>query len=434
MSIDNNTLNFLNLKLNDVEEVSTHSDNDNIFFNVTLKRKDCKCPNCNNITNKIKDYKVKIIRHSIFNDGRNSFIAYKQRRYFCPICKSSFIEDNPFVKQKDKVSKLLVYNVLKKLSYSTTTYEMIADEFSISPTTVMNIFDQNVSYTRGTLPEYLSIDEFHSATINSLTKYSCLFLDFETNKVVDVIKSRRKDYLQNFLTKIPKDERLRVKHVSIDMWRTYKDISLIYFPNAVISVDSFHVVQNINRYLNKLRISIMKKFESGTNEYYLLKNFEWLLLIKYKDINLSKGPQYNKKFKKYLSYTDLLYMILDLSPLLKKAYEWKEAYIRFNSTCSFNNAEERINELITQLKELNIHSFNPVIKTLEEWKYEIINSFIKYPNIGRISNGKIENRNSTIKDIKKNTKGMSNFERFRKRIIYVINKDFNKNFKTKKTR
>lgn len=162
MSIDYNTLNYLNLKQNDVEEVSTHSDNDNIYFNVTLKRKDCKCPNCNNLTNKVKDYKIKIIRHSIFNDGRNSFISYKQRRYFCPICKSSFIEENPFVKEKDKVSRLLIYNVMLKLSYSTTTYEMIASELSISPTTVMNIFDQNINYPRGTLPEILSIDELYS--------------------------------------------------------------------------------------------------------------------------------------------------------------------------------------------------------------------------------------------------------------------------------
>ena len=432
MSIDYNTLNYLNLKQNDVEEVSTHSDNDNIYFNVTLKRKDCKCPNCNNLTNKVKDYKIKIIRHSIFNDGRNSFISYKQRRYFCPICKSSFIEENPFVKEKDKVSRLLIYNVMLKLSYSTTTYEMIASELSISPTTVMNIFDQNINYPRGTLPEILSIDEFHYATINSLAKYACVFLNFETNKVIDVIKSRRKDYLQNYLTKIPLEERLRVKHVSIDMWVTYRNISKIFFPNAIISVDSFHVIQDINRYLDKIRISIMKKFEKGTNEYYLLKNFEWLLLINYKDIDTSKGPKYNKKFKKYLSYLDLLEMLLKLSPLLKNAYEWKESYIRFNSTCTYEKAEERLNELITNLKELFIYTFNPVLKTLEEWKYEIINSFIRYPNIGRVSNGKIENRNSTIKDIKKNTKGMSNFERFRNRIIYVINKDFNKNFTIKK--
>lgn len=323
---------------------------------------------------------------------------------------------------------------MQKLSYSTTTYEMISSDLSISPTTVMNIFDQNVNYPRGTLPKILIIDEFHYATINSLAKYSCLLLDFEKNKVIDVIKTRRKDYLQNYLTKIPLEERLRVKHVSIDMWKSYRDISKIYFPNAVISVDSFHVIQDINRYLDKIRKSIMKKFEKGTYEYYLLKNFEWLLLIKYKDIDTSKGPKYNKKFKKYLSYLDLLDMLLNLSPILKEAYKWKESYIRFNSSCTYDKAEERLNELITKLKDLNIYTFNPVIKTLEEWKYEIINSFIRYPNIGRVSNGKIESRNSTIKDIKKSSKGMSNFERFRNRIIYVINKDFNRNFSNKKRR
>ena len=354
MSIDYNTLNYLNLKQNDVEEVSTHSDNENIYFNVTLKRKEYKCPNCSNLTNKIKDYKVKIIKHSIFNDGRKSFIDYKQRRYYCPLCNSTFIEDNPFVKEKDKVSRLLIYNVMQKLSYSTTTYEMISSDLSISPTTVMNIFDQNVNYPRGTLPKILIIDEFHYATINSLAKYSCLLLDFEKNKVIDVIKTRRKDYLQNYLTKIPLEERLRVKHVSIDMWKSYRDISKIYFPNAVISVDSFHVIQDINRYLDKIRKSIMKKFEKGTYEYYLLKNFEWLLLIKYKDIDTSKGPKYNKKFKKYLSYLDLLDMLLNLSPILKEAYKWKESYIRFNSSCTYDKAEERLNELITKLKDLNM--------------------------------------------------------------------------------
>ena len=107
MSIDNNTLNFLNLKEAQVEGISTTSNNDNIFFNVILKRTDQKCPLCNLLTNKIKDYKIKIIKHSIFNDGRESFISYKQRRYFCSVCNKSFMEPNPFVNNNDKESKYL---------------------------------------------------------------------------------------------------------------------------------------------------------------------------------------------------------------------------------------------------------------------------------------------------------------------------------------
>ena len=51
MSIDNNTLNFLNLKEAQVEDISTTSNNDNIFFNVILKRTDQKCTSCNLLTN-----------------------------------------------------------------------------------------------------------------------------------------------------------------------------------------------------------------------------------------------------------------------------------------------------------------------------------------------------------------------------------------------
>ena len=60
MSIDNNTLNFLNLKEAQVEDISTTSNNDNIFFNVILKRTDQKCPLCNLLTNKIINVNIKV--------------------------------------------------------------------------------------------------------------------------------------------------------------------------------------------------------------------------------------------------------------------------------------------------------------------------------------------------------------------------------------
>ena len=37
------------------------------------------------------------------------------------------------------------------------------------------------------------------------------------------------------------------------MWETYRDVSKVMFPNAKIAVDSFHVMQNVNRAMNKVR-------------------------------------------------------------------------------------------------------------------------------------------------------------------------------------
>lgn len=45
------------------------------------------------------------------------------------------------------------------------------------------------------------------------------------------------------------------------------------------------------------------------------------------------------------------------------------------------------------------------------------------PKERRLSNGLIEGLNSIIEQIKINGKGYTNYERFKKRIIYVINKE-----------
>ena len=63
----------------------------------------------------------------------------------------------------------------------------------------------------------------------------------------------------------------------------------------------------------------------------------------------------------------------------------------------------------------------PIIKTLKKWRQEIINSFIKYENIGRIHNGKIEGRNNTNKKLQRVSNGLANFKRYRNRIFHCIN-------------
>nr|WP_270451525.1 transposase [Amedibacterium intestinale] len=62
--------------------------------------------------------------------------------------------------------------------------------------------------------------------------------------------------------------------------------------------------------------------------------------------------------------------------------------------------------------------------TMTRWKTEIINSFIVTNEHGRkINSGIIENRNRTIKCIKHNSNGYTNWKRFRNRVLYVLNKD-----------
>ena len=65
---------------------------------------------------------------------------------------------------------------------------------------------------------------------------------------------------------------------------------------------------------------------------------------------------------------------------------------------------------------------NEFANTLINWKREIINSFIVVGKDNKtISNAIIENRNKSIKTIKRNGNGYTNWERFRNRVMYSLN-------------
>ena len=76
-------------------------------------------------------------------------------------------------------------------------------------------------------------------------------------------------------------------------------------------------------------------------------------------------------------------------------------------------------------------------QTLRNWKEEIINSFIVVKHSHKadkdtgqvvvsdikLNNGLMENRNSILKTIKKNSNGYTNWNRFRNRCLYVLRPD-----------
>ena len=108
------------------------------------------------------------------------------------------------------------------------------------------------------------------------------------------------------------------------------------------------------------------------------------------------------------------------------------SYIEFNKNTSYEKCEEDLDALIDKFLDSKLEPFIEVSKTLSTWKEYIINSFIEikessenteYPKLRRLSNGPIEGINSILEKINVNGNGFSNFWRFRKRALYVVNKD-----------
>ena len=76
------------------------------------------------------------------------------------------------------------------------------------------------------------LDELHSHELSRRnSSYLCILVDNERRTIWDVLDSKSKMSLSLFFSNLPREERLRVKYVTIDMWEPYKYVARTYFPN-----------------------------------------------------------------------------------------------------------------------------------------------------------------------------------------------------------
>lgn len=383
-------LTYLNVDLE--KSFVTHITDDKSILNIFLKSKmkACKICGCYNI--KVRSTTKTKVNHSIYSDLKIELYIHR-RKYFCFDCGHYFTEENPIVSSNRNISIMTDFRILELLKDPTNTYSKVASFTSTSIT-------------------YVQVEN----------KYICIWYNPFERKVIDVLDSRWKSDLLNYSSRYSFSERQKVKFVSIDMWYTYKEMTQIAFPNATICVDSFHVIKHLNDAFNHVRLRVQKRFshlKADYNSYYwLYKKYNKFLLRDFSSI-YSGQIKVNRNGMVLDKYQILEYM-LSLDDELRLAYDLKEEYRSFNLSASILDAKDRLLELIDKFKASKIKEFYPFIKTIKNWFNEIVNSF-KQINSKRISNGPMERTNRTIKQLFYNGFGFTNFDRTRKRIIYISN-------------
>lgn len=186
----------------------------------------------------------------------------------------------------------------------------------------------------------------------------------------------------------------------------------------MLCVDAFHVVRLIATSLDSVRLRQLTKYDTQSNQYYLLKS--WKKLLFDSTIDLHNEDKYNRKLKQHVNYAQLLALMFNNNPELEIAYELYHAYLDFNKTFDpLNKKKQALTDLIIEFESSNIEELISVAATLRNWFDEIVNSFTIYEG-KRISNAFAERTNGKIKQILANSKGLSNFDRFKRRVMYVV--------------
>ena len=113
--------------------------------------------------------------------------------------------------------------------------------------------------------------------------------------------------------------------------------------------------------------------------------------------------KYNRVLEGYYNYYDLVEYMIKTDSQLEEALYLKDELKRFFDKSDTDTAKDNLNELIREFKSSSIPIMNEFGNTMVRWKNEIINK--------------------TIKNIKHNSNGYRNWERFRNRVMYVLNDD-----------
>lgn len=439
--MNNYTTNKINIQdydliVNSISHERDKQGNKLVIINCSLNENEVNpCPHCGSISNKVKDYYTRNIKY-IETFGYPSIIRFRQKRLICSDCNKTFNLSSSIVSKGCSISNPTKIKVIQKVK-SKQSFKEIAEQVNISNTSTISAFINSVAISRNELTEIICIDEFKANTEHG--KYAFIMGDPVTGNIIDILPSRKQEYIYHYFNKIKPEERFRVKYLVSDMYESFRTVKKELFPNAIHIVDRFHWIRFTTEAFNKLRIRIMKEY---LKEYEISKDIdlkrELSLYIRIMKSNykLFLANKYRKEetyftseiklpgYKDKLSKQEIIEFILNTNKELENGYFILQELYKISIFSNEENAKENILNWINEVKSLNIKEFNVVCNTYKSWLNEIVNSFIINDETKkRLTNGFIEGKNNLCKVIKRLGFGYKKFELLRNRILFISNKN-----------
>ena len=267
------------------------------------------------------------------------------------------------------------------------------------------------------ITEHISIDEvslskgeLYTIVTNKNTKAQ------NKKSVIAIINGTEAKTIQEVLSKIPIEQRNKVKEITMDMAPNMALASRNSFANSCQVIDRFHVVRLVMDALQHMRTNLrwkaidqenvaIKKAKTEGKKYHpeVLSNGDTLkeLLVR------SKYLLYKFEDEWTLHQAKRAAVLFDKYPLLKKAYKLVESFRTIYNVHHRRDAVTKFNEWKLKVAELKIDEFNTVTNSLEHHLINILNFFNN-----RNTNANAESFNSKIKIFRANLRGVTDVKFF----------------------
>lgn len=380
------------LGLKDIILINIEEFSDSKVIEFKMQQRIHKCPSCNSETSKVHDYRVQQVK-DIPMFGYNTILKVHKRRHVCKACGKKFYESLPFLPKYQRTTNRLWMYILKELE-ETRSMKSIACSVNLSGPSIARVIDK-VSYGLSSLPNTISIDEFKG---NAGRKFQCILTNPRKQEVLDILPERTIEGLSAYFSTFK--DRNNVKYVVMDMSNLFRSMAKNCFPKAQIIADKYHVYRQVQWAFEDVRKQEQKKFATSRRRYF--KRSRTLLLKGQENLSEEEFEQVSQ--------------MLSVSKALAQAYYLLHEFRNIMKSKTKEEAKLKLSAWYMHVGVTELNRFKKCVNTFVDWKEEILNAF----ETG-LTNGYTEGCNNRIKVLKRNAYGVRNFDRFRKRILHVMN-------------
>ena len=373
------------------------------------------CPKCGCVNESFDDIikwnwkrncKIKLTKAC----GYNTLLMLDKQRFLCKNCNRTFTASTNVVDFHKQISNDTNLNIKLDLMEKGSEKD-IAKRNNVSPSHVNRILDtiskDKLIKNYGKLPEKIGIDEFN-ATKDTKSKMAFIIVNQDNRNIFDINNSRLSYDIEKYFKRYSKQERDKVKLITMDLYKPYYKLMHNLFKNAVLISDRFHIVIQPRNALDNTR----KKLCNKANPNYKKMKKYWKLILKKENELDDKKKRYNKHFRKEITQKEIVTYLINTDKTLYNEYQIYQGLDK-----AINNRDKELFYKIVNNNKNNKYiskDMKKVLKTFKNMEKYIKNSFdYEY------SNGIVEGINNVIKQIKHTACGYKKFTHLKARVMLI---------------
>ncbi len=362
------------------------------------------CPRCSCVCVKQHDVRPRIKRDVPLRGHRVELVLHK-RRFWCIHCHKAFTESDSACGRRKRTTVRLREEIGQQACGRPIMH--VASHYEVGPRFVQACLEAVASTQlakRGLsleesgplpTPRFLGLDEFARRKGH---RYDTILCDLEGRTVLEVSAGRKKDEVASVLERLSNCD--GVEAVSMDMSTPFREAVQLCLPRARIVADHFHVIQHVNKAVNKV-IGRCAQKEGGQQA---LEGQRHLFLRNQEDLSAEEEQSRVARASAF--------------PEIGRAWQLKEALRTWYATASAPTAEAGLDTWIAAVKRYGPTELRTALSAFRNWRREMLAFFDFLPT--RLSNGFVEGKNNRTKALMRQGYGYRNRRHLRLRILLEV--------------